>query len=137
MQQHTNMQKAKVIKIVNMFALDEMIAYEELGRKSHLIDIEAHMKAIEIINQKYSDCDLIDVSTLKNIIDYDTAGNLNSWVKYGKMPYMSKMTESAVMHIMEKFSNEYFADIFKEWPRKSIYDQDVFKDIFQNVVWDF
>lgn len=136
--------KKKIIQMLNVFALNNAILYEntmDVSKKNtYKYKVEAYLKAIKKISYEYADYDLIDVSSLieNKFVGKSIGERLTRWVDachtdmngegyttYYKndnypMINVSDITQTDMLRILsgneKTFSNQSFANVFEVWP---------------------
>jgi flagellar biosynthesis GTPase FlhF len=142
--------KNKVIQMLNMFALNHAMDYEQSQSaiEKYKYKVFAYTNAIDKIKKEYGNYDLIHVNSLlnKKIVGKSIAERLNRWVKacviedgvlYYPFMNLSNIPKDEMMRMLsdeELYSNEVFHLTFKKWPMKKIfYVRDDENDVFKHV----
>jgi hypothetical protein len=142
--------KNKVIQMLNMFALNHAMGYEQSQSaiEKYKYKVFAYTNAIDKIKKEYDNYDLIHVNSLlnKKIVGKSIAERLNRWVKacvtedgvlYYPLMNLSNIPKDEMMRMLsdeDLYSNEFFHLTFKKWPMKKLFyvhddENDVFKHL--------
>lgn len=136
--------KKKIIQMLNVYALNNAILYEnttDVSKKNtYKYKVEAYLKAIHKITNEYADYDLINISSLieKKLVGKSIGERLTRWqdachtdvngegysTYYKNENYpminVTEITHTDMLRILsgneETFSNQNFAIVFEVWP---------------------